>query len=68
MSSKYFKPRSLTWWTGAVAVVTGAVIAIGGEVEALRPTANVLSNMTEIPPAAMISFGLGIIGLRGKDG
>ncbi|MEX3008756.1 hypothetical protein [Hoeflea sp. TYP-13] len=68
MTSKYFKPKSLTWWTGFAAFVTGAIIAAGGEVEVLRTPANILSNMTDVPPAAMISFGLGLIGLRGKDG
>ncbi|MEX3008370.1 hypothetical protein [Hoeflea sp. TYP-13] len=68
MNSKYIKPKSLTWWTGFAALACGAVIAAGGEIEALRAPANILSNMTDVPPAAMISFGLGLIGLRGKDG
>ena len=46
----------------------GTVIAAGGEIAWLTPTANILSNMTDVPPAAMITFGLGLIGLRGKDG
>ena len=68
MNSKYFKPTSITWWTGFVALSAGTIVALGGEVEALRPTANVLSAMADMPPAVMISFGLGLIGLRGKDG
>lgn len=68
MEYKYFKPKSITWWTGFVALTAGSIIAIGGEVEAFRPAANVLSAMSGVPPAAMISFGLGMIGLRGKDG
>lgn len=66
--TKYFKPKSLTWWTGFIALLTGVIVAIGSEVQVLAPTANVLKAMTDISPAAMISFGLGIIGLRGKDG
>lgn len=68
MTSKYFKPRSVTWWTGSVAVMAGTVVALGSEVEPLQPAANVLIAMTEVSPAVMISFGLGLIGLRGKDG
>lgn len=68
MTAKYFKPGSVTWWTGFVALVAGTIVALGPEVEQLRPAANVLSAMTEMPPAVMISFGLGLIGLRGKDG
>ncbi len=68
MTTKYFKPGSVTWWTGFVALLAGCIVALGTEVEPLRPAANVLSAMTEMPPAVMISFGLGLIGLRGKDG
>lgn len=68
MTRKYFKPKSLTWLTGFTAIATGTIIAAGGEIEAIRPLANVLSAMTDVPPAVMISFGLGLIGLRGKDG
>lgn len=68
MTKKYFKPRSLTWWTGFAAVFAGTVIAAGAEIPSLKPAANVLSAMTDVPPAVMISFGLGLIGLRGKDG
>ncbi len=65
---KYFKPTSITWWTGFLSFTAGMVIAVGGEVDALMPAANVLSAMVAVPPAAMITYGLGIIGLRGKDG
>ncbi|MDA4843962.1 hypothetical protein [Hoeflea poritis] len=68
MNSKYIKLRSLSWWTGFAAVACGTVIAAGSEVAMLTPAANILSRMTEVPPAAMITFGLGLIGLRGKDG
>ena len=67
MTAKYFKPGSVTWWTGFVSLVAGTIVALGSEVETLRPTANVLSAMADVPPAVMISFGLGLIGLRGKD-
>ena len=66
--SKYIKPKSLTWWTGFTALVCGMTIAVGNEVEQLSTLSRILSNMTSVPPAAMISFGLGLIGLRGKDG
>ncbi len=65
---KYFKPKSITWWTGFVALASGTTIAVGGEVDTVRPAANILSTMSQVPPAVMISFGLGLIGLRGKDG
>lgn len=68
MNTKYIKLKSLTWWTGFAAIACGTTIAAGSEIMWLEPTANVLSKMTEVPPAAMITFGLGLIGLRGKDG
>ena len=68
MNSKYIQLNSLTWWTGFASIACGATIAAGGEIAALEPAANILSRMTDVPPAAMITFGLGLIGLRGKDG
>ncbi|WP_136661700.1 hypothetical protein [Nitratireductor sp. XY-223] len=68
MNTKYIKLKSVTWWTGFAAIACGTIIAAGGEIPAVAPAANVLSRMTEVPPAAMITFGLGLIGLRGKDG
>lgn len=67
MTGKYFKPKSITWWTGFVALAAGSIVAIGSEVDTVRPAANILSAMADVPPAVMISFGLGLIGLRGKD-
>lgn len=51
MKSKYFKPTSLTWWTGVASLVTGAsMLATGAGIPAAIP---------------FILGGLGGIGMRG---
>ncbi|MCF6432652.1 hypothetical protein [Leisingera sp. MMG026] len=65
MKSKYFKPRSLTWWASAMPVLIGCAIAsepMHG-LAALAETLRALSG--DVPPAMLINAGLAGIGFRG---
>lgn len=67
---KYFKPTSLTWWSGAILVASGLLRIWGIEVpvlsDTLRPILDVFYKNSD--PGTMISVGLGIIGLRAAPG
>ena len=66
--SKYFKPKSVTWWAGMVPLVAGIVVAT----ESLHGMTSVvlaIDTITEgASPAAMINAGLAAIGFRGAIG
>lgn len=68
METKYFKPRSITWWSGVIPLIAGLFIATG-DLHGLQSIVNAIHNMTGgIPASGMIVYGLTAIGLRGKDG
>jgi hypothetical protein len=65
MERKYFKPKSLTWWSAMVPIVAGVVVAsepLHGAA-ALVATIDGLTGGTS--PAVLINAGLAGIGLRG---
>lgn len=63
---KYFKPKSLTWWTAALTLVLGLVLALGPVIPDGGKTVSVINNLTGgLPPAVLINAGLMGIGLRG---
>ena len=68
MAGKYFKPRSVTWWTGAANLSAGIFLASepvhGFEqwAEAVRLAFGGAS------ASVLITAGLGLIGLRGAVG
>lgn len=66
--SRYFKPRSLTWWNGVIPATMGVVIAT----EPLHGMTAVVQSVDTmvggVPPAVLISGGLGLIGLRAAPG
>jgi hypothetical protein len=62
---RYFKPKSVTWWSGVVPLVGGLVVAtvsLHGNL-ALVTAINAITG--GIPAAALINGGLVAIGLRG---
>ena len=66
---RYFRPTSLTWWSGALAFILGNALIFLPDSAAIAEWAKVLSALTggdDASPAALILFGLGIIGLRDK--
>jgi hypothetical protein len=60
----YFKPRSLTFWAGAILVVCGVFLAA----EELHGLVKITGFLREIyghtAPGVMINNGLAIIGIR----
>lgn len=63
---KYLKPKSLTWWTGAVSLAAGVVVAASGSFGVLTPLGGFIDALTgNMAPSAMITYGLTVIGLRG---
>ena len=65
MESRYFKPRSLTWWSGFVPLLSGAFVAFE-PVHGLADYAQAVSAMYGgTDPAIPINAGLAIIGFRG---
>lgn len=64
MTQKYFKPRSLTWWSGFVPLFCGLFIAaepIHGFVDWVQA----IRNATGMSAPVLINIGFGIIGIRG---
>lgn len=65
----YFRPSSLTWWAGVMAVLTGAAIMAMPESFALTEIGRLLAMFTgsaDASPAALIYLGFGLIGIRAK--
>lgn len=63
--TRYFKPKSLTWWASLVPLVSGLVVAstpLHG-LDGLTDTINAVTGDTA--PAVLINAGLAGIGLRG---
>lgn len=68
MEKKYFKPKSLTWWSGFIPLFTGIYVA-SVDLHGFLSTVNVINAITgNLPPSIMVTYGLTAIGLRGKDG
>ena len=66
---RYFRPNSLTWWAGLLAMLTGiasvALPAIAPLAEMARLVA-LLAGSGDASPAGLIFLGLGLIGLRDR--
>lgn len=65
MTTKYFKPRSLTWWCAAGLTLCGLVLAAAPAVPALDPLAGVIGRATDMSAAELVAVGLTLTGLRG---
>ena len=64
MRSKYFKPKSLTWWASAAPLAAGIILATE-PLHAAFDLAQTLRNLTgEVPPIMLINAGLAGIGIR----
>lgn len=67
LKRKYFKPFSVTWWSGFVPLIAGLIVATI-DLHSLQSIVNTINNITgNIPASGMIVYGLTAIGLRGKD-
>ncbi|MCE6949772.1 hypothetical protein LAZ29_02395 [Cereibacter sphaeroides] len=66
---RYILPRSLTWWAGVLAIVTGAaalVLPEAGATGELARLVALLAGSGDASPAGLLFLGLGMIGLRDR--
>jgi len=64
--TKYFKPKSLTWWAGISSLSAGVVVAVSSSFGVLEPVGSFINALTgDIAPSIMVLYGLTAIGLRG---
>ena len=68
VDKKYFKPKSLTWLSGAVPIIGGTFIAFEPIHQLAEYTEAVHSVFGGTPPGVLINGGLALIGLRGMNG
>lgn len=61
----YFKPKSLTWWSGVAAIITGIVGIFRPETGPLSEALGALLG-ADGSPASLIALGATAIGLRAK--
>ena len=66
----YFKPNSLTWWSGVLLIALGALQALEVQLVGLDVLSEVLAGLSgsSSSPAQMILFGLTAIGLGARKG
>ena len=64
MESKYFKPKSLTWWSGFAGIACGIFMA-AEPIHGLSAIVETLEAATQFTAYNMIHAGLALIGLRG---
>ena len=63
--NKYIKPRSVTFWAGAVPLLSGLLMAASKVVPQLQPVSIVLDAIYGgISPSALINTGIAAIGIR----
>jgi len=62
--NKYFKPDSLTWWASLVPLVCGIIVATE-PIHGMTGLAMSITNGSGMTAPALITAGLGGIGLRG---
>jgi len=68
MINKYFKPKSLSWWSGIAMVLSGAFMAFT-PMHAMDELSEAIRMLyAGVSPAVLINSGLAIIGLRGAQG
>lgn len=64
----YFKPKSLTWWSGLVSILLG-LFMMANQSYQLGEVAKVIVALLgggEASPSGMIILGSGLIGIRAK--
>ncbi|MCT8159403.1 hypothetical protein [Pseudoruegeria sp. SHC-113] len=66
---RYIRPKSLTWWAGLLAMLTGiASVALPatGPLAEMSSLVALLAGSGDASPAGLIFLGLGLIGLRDR--
>ena len=66
----YFKPKSLTWLTGAGGVTVGIASAVRPESVPIQTIAEVVGGLNGVTgdPAMLIVMGLGLMGIGARKG
>jgi len=62
--NKYFKPKSLTWWTSVTPLFVGVFMA-AEPLHGLSGATDSLRNVTGLTAPVLINMGLAGVGLRG---
>lgn len=69
MTSKYIKPKSITWWASVVPLLVGLVKGAAVGFPELQTVTLILDQYDGgLTPAALINIGLAGIGLRAAIG
>jgi len=66
---RYFRPKSLTWWSGIASVLVGLASLAVPESDTLGALGRLVLEITggeDGSPTGMILLGLGLIGIRDK--
>ena len=66
---RYFRPNSLTWWAGLLAMLTGVAsvtLPATGALGELSRLVALLAGTGDASPAGLFFLGLGLIGLRDR--
>ncbi|NRA31677.1 MAG: hypothetical protein HRU11_15620 [Parvularculaceae bacterium] len=66
---RYIRPNSLTWWAGVLATSSGTsalILPHQEQLSALAQLVSMLAGAGDTSPLALISLGLGLIGLRDR--
>ena len=69
MEFRYFRPKSLTWWAGALMILMGVAMLIwpeAGRLSSVGSVVGVLAGSGDSSPAGLIGVGVGLIGLGDK--
>lgn len=64
MEYRYFKPRSVTWWSAVVPLICGLFVA-AEPLHHMADWSEAIRNATGLPAPVLINMGLAGIGLRG---
>lgn len=70
MTSRYFKPKSLTWWASLAPLAAGLLLAISNATGTMPVVAELIRQLfgSGVEPAVLVNAGLAGIGLRGAIG
>ena len=66
----YFKPKSVTWWSGVIAIGIGLAQTFGLTHPAWGEFGQVIAMLSgsDASPASLMVLGAGLIGIRAKLG
>lgn len=66
---RYFRPRSMTWWSGLFSIALGVAMIVTQDIYILPEVATVVVTLLggyDTSPGMLIATGIGLIGIRDK--